>query len=189
MEERKREAQAQEQHHSEELSSDDNDVRSVGTVVPHELERADERTKKLQWNMRTVAYSGGRLADSEYPNPLWQSSTITVTAGPSQDSTSRRTAPTALTRVSTSTISALVNAGASGIVAPRPFRSKLGRPTKLRGREGLQPHLLEAHDVKESPAYATWRVLGYCQIKLGHWNSSETGMYIPGVTDSHPLPF
>ena len=42
VEERKREAQAREQHQNEEFSSNDNDTRSVATVVPHELERVDE---------------------------------------------------------------------------------------------------------------------------------------------------
>ena len=42
MEERKREAQAREQHHNEEFSTDDDDARSVATIVPHELERVDE---------------------------------------------------------------------------------------------------------------------------------------------------
>ena len=41
VEERKRETQARERH-SEELSNDDDDARSVATVVPHELERVDE---------------------------------------------------------------------------------------------------------------------------------------------------
>lgn len=37
--------------------------------------------------------------------------------------------------------------GYSGIVALRPLRSKVGQPSKLRGQEGLQPHLFEARQV------------------------------------------
>ena len=35
--ERKRETQTREQYHSDEFSSDDDDARSVSTIVPHEL--------------------------------------------------------------------------------------------------------------------------------------------------------
>ena len=46
MEERKREAQAREQRHDGEFSNDDDDARSVVTVVPHDLERADEEDEE-----------------------------------------------------------------------------------------------------------------------------------------------
>ena len=39
MEDRKREAQAREQRHNEEISGDDDDACSVATVVSHELEK------------------------------------------------------------------------------------------------------------------------------------------------------
>jgi hypothetical protein len=42
IEERKREAEAREQRRSEEFSTDDDDTRSIATVVPHGLERVDE---------------------------------------------------------------------------------------------------------------------------------------------------
>ena len=46
MEERKREAQAREQRHNEEFSGDDDDARSVATVVPHELGVVDEEDEE-----------------------------------------------------------------------------------------------------------------------------------------------
>ena len=46
MEERKREAQAREQRHNEEFSGDDDDARSVATVVPHELGAVDEEDEE-----------------------------------------------------------------------------------------------------------------------------------------------
>jgi hypothetical protein len=45
MEDRKQESQAREQQH-EEFSADDNDTRSVATVVPHELRRVDEEDEE-----------------------------------------------------------------------------------------------------------------------------------------------
>ena len=46
MEERRREAQAREQRHNEELSGDDEDARGVTTVVPHELGAEDKEDKE-----------------------------------------------------------------------------------------------------------------------------------------------
>ena len=46
MEERKREAQAREQSHNEEFSGDNDDARSIATVVPHELGAEDEEDEE-----------------------------------------------------------------------------------------------------------------------------------------------
>jgi hypothetical protein len=69
MEERKREAQAREQRHSEELSSDDDDVRSVGTVVPHELERVDEEDEEAAAEHEDRRRSSREVGRPRTPEP------------------------------------------------------------------------------------------------------------------------
>ena len=54
----------------------------------------------------------------------------------------------------------------SGVAALRQFRSKTGQPSKLRGLEGLQSHLLQlyhtlaltlTHDYPIPLVYARWK--------------------------------
>jgi hypothetical protein len=41
-------------------------------------------------------------------------------------------------------------------------------------------------DLEDSPAYVTWKVLRYPKMKLGYWNSFETGLVSRVVT--HCIP-
>ena len=69
MEERKREAQAREQHRSEEFSSDDDDTRSVATVVPHELERVDEEDEEAAAEHEDRRRSSREVGRPRTPEP------------------------------------------------------------------------------------------------------------------------
>jgi len=63
MEERKRESQTRE-HQSEEFPNDDDDTRSVATIVPHELERVDEEDEEA-----TAEHEDRRRSSREVGRP------------------------------------------------------------------------------------------------------------------------
>ena len=69
MEERKREAQAREQSHNEEFSSDDDDARSVATVVPHELGRVDEEDEEAAAEHEDRRRSSREVGRPRTPEP------------------------------------------------------------------------------------------------------------------------
>ena len=69
MEERKREAQAREQHQNEEFSSGDDDTRSVATVVPHELERVDEEDEEAAAEHEDRRRSSREVGRPRTPEP------------------------------------------------------------------------------------------------------------------------
>lgn len=64
MEQRKREAQAREQH-VEDFSTDDDDAWSVASIIPHELGLLDEVDEEVLPNMRIAAGTATRSPDHE----------------------------------------------------------------------------------------------------------------------------
>ena len=83
-------AQAREQRHDEEFSSEGDDSRSVATVVPNELERVSGGgAKKPLRNTRILISPVMRSVDHELPNLLWQNLTMTTITGRSQDPTTQ----------------------------------------------------------------------------------------------------
>ena len=69
MEERKRESQARERHHSDEFSNDDDDARSVSTIVPHELERVDEEDEEAAAEHEDRRRSSREVGRPRTPEP------------------------------------------------------------------------------------------------------------------------
>ena len=68
MEERKRETQARDQH-GEEFPSDDDDTRSVATVVPHELQRVDEEDEEAAAEHEDRRRSSREVGRPRTPEP------------------------------------------------------------------------------------------------------------------------
>ena len=69
MDERKREAQAREQHNEEFSGDDDNGTRSVATVVPHELERMDEEDEEAAAEHEDHRRSSREVGRPRAPKP------------------------------------------------------------------------------------------------------------------------
>jgi len=69
MEERKRDTQTREQHHSDEFSNDDDDARSVSTIVPHELERVDEEDEEAAAEHEDRRRSSREVGRPRTPEP------------------------------------------------------------------------------------------------------------------------
>ena len=69
MEERRRETQAREQHRNEGFSSDDDDTRSIATVVPHELERVDEEDEEAAAEHEDRRRSSREVGRPRTPEP------------------------------------------------------------------------------------------------------------------------
>jgi hypothetical protein len=94
VEQRKREAQAREQH-SEDFSTDGDNARSVATIIPHELGGWMRRMRRPLPNMRIPPGPAARSVDREPPNHLWVSLMTTITTGRNQDHTFPRISSTA----------------------------------------------------------------------------------------------
>ena len=69
MDEHKGEAQTREQHHSEEFPNDDDDARSVATVVPHELDRVDEEDEEATAEHEDRRRSSRKVGRPRTPEP------------------------------------------------------------------------------------------------------------------------
>ena len=68
MEQRKREAQAREQH-GEDFSTDDDDARSIATVIPHELGRVDEEDEEAAAEHEDRRRSSREVGRPRTPEP------------------------------------------------------------------------------------------------------------------------
>ena len=84
---------------------------------------------------------------------------------------------------------------ASGVAALRSFRSKFGQPSKLWSREGLQSfyfnRTIRRCSLRHVIAQSHWYRRGGSSRKLRNkprlMDPSTTSIYIPSLTDSHPL--